>query len=129
MRIGCSVPGGSMGGKRMTIPAGVAANVEAEMRAASVARRRFRHREHMKEWRANPKHRETERKKRYREYVIKKQRSAERLRLRPYTGVHGQPLCGFCGLGRPVEIVERLRISETGDEEYVRVLIPYCGHC
>jgi hypothetical protein len=118
-----------MGGKRHPIPAELAVQGQAVIRAARLKRRRTRGREYMKEWRANPKHRELERERRDHDYLIREERSARRLRLRPYTGVHGQPQCGFCGHGRPVEIVERLRISETGDEEYERVLIPYCGHC
>jgi len=118
-----------MGGKRHPIPAELAVQGQAAIRAALLKRRRARSREYMKEWRADPKHRQLERKRRDHDYCIKKERSARRLRLHPYTGVHGQPQCGFCGLGRPVEIVERLRISKTGDEGYERVLVPYCGHC
>jgi|GEM_PF-3314302 len=92
-------------------------------------RRRARGRAYMRRWRADPEHRDIERERRDHDYVEKKLRSAERLRMRPYTGVHGQPLCGFCGLGRPVEIVERLRISEHSEEEYIKVFVPYCGHC
>lgn len=118
-----------MGGRRKPIPAELSAQGEAAVRAARLKKRRRRHREHMQVWRANPKHRETERKRRDHDYVIKKLRSARRLMLHPYTGVDGQPQCGFCGQGRPVEIVERLRISETADEEYVKIFIPYCGRC
>ncbi|MGB8523005.1 MAG: hypothetical protein WCD43_08570 [Candidatus Acidiferrales bacterium] len=118
-----------MGGKRQPLPAEFAAQGEAVIRTALLKRRRTRSREYMKQWRANPKHRELERERRDRDYTFKKQRRARRLLLRPYTRVDGRPQCGFCGQGRPVEIVERLRISETADEEYERVLIPYCGHC
>jgi hypothetical protein len=97
--------------------------------AVLLQRRRERGREFMRRWRADPEHREVERERRDAGYVQKKVRSAERLRLRPYTGIHGQPLCGFCGLGRPVEIVERLRISQDCEEEYIKVFVPYCGHC
>lgn len=92
-------------------------------------RRRAHGRAYMRRWRADPEHRDIERERRGHDYVEKKLRSAERLRLRPYTGVDGQPLCGFCGLGRPVEIVERLRISESSEEEYIKIFVPYCGHC
>jgi len=118
-----------MGGKRQPVPAEFAVQGEAAIRTALVKRRRARSRNYMKEWRSNPKHRQLERERRDRDYVLKKQRRARRLLLRPYTRVDGRPQCGFCGQGRPVEIVERLRISETADEEYQRVLIPYCGHC
>jgi hypothetical protein len=97
--------------------------------AVLLQRRRERGREFMRRWRSDPEHREVERERRDAGYVQKKVRSAERLRLRPYTGIHGQPLCGFCGLGRPVEIVERLRISQDCEEEYIKVFVPYCGHC
>ena len=97
--------------------------------AALLQRRRERGREFMRRWRADPEHRDIEREKRDQGYIQKKLRSAERLRHRPYTGTHGQPLCGFCGLGRPVEIVERLQISQDREEEYVKVFVPYCGHC
>jgi hypothetical protein len=118
-----------MGGRRKPVPAELSAQGESAIRAARLKRRRARSREYMQEWRANPQHREAERKRRDRDYLIREQRNAHRLRLRPYTGVQGQPQCGFCGHGRPVEIVERLRISETADEEYVKEFIPYCGHC
>jgi hypothetical protein len=118
-----------MGRKLKPVPLEVAARGRATMGATLLDRRRVRNREYMQEWRANPQHREVERKRRDQDYIMKKQRSARRLRLHPYTGVRGQKLCGFCGLGRPVEIVERLRISETDDEVYVKVLVPYCGHC
>jgi len=97
--------------------------------AALLQRRRERGREFMRRWRADPEHRDIERERRDQGYIQKKLRSAERLRHRPYTGTHGQPLCGFCGLGRPVEIVERLQISQDREEEYVKVFVPYCGHC
>jgi hypothetical protein len=118
-----------MGGKRQTVPAEFAVQGEVMIRTARVKMRRTRSRDYMKKWRANPKHRELERERRDRDYVLKKQRRARRLLLRPYTRVDGRPQCGFCGQGRPVEIVERLRISETADDEFVKVLIPYCGHC
>ena len=118
-----------MGGKRQPVPAEFVAQGEASIRTALVKRRRARSREYMKEWRSNPKHREQERERPDRYYIFKKERSARRLLLRPYTRVDGRPQCGFCGLGRPVEIVERLQISKTADEEYEKVLIPYCGHC
>jgi len=97
--------------------------------AALLERRRLRGRAFMRQWRADPENRDTERRKRYQDYVSKKLRIAERLRLHPYTGAHGQLLCGLCGLARPVEIVERLRISRGPSEEYVKVLVPYCGRC
>jgi hypothetical protein len=118
-----------MSGKRHPISAELAAQGEAAIRAAMRKRQRRRNREYMQEWRADPKHREIERRRRDHDYTIKKLRSARRLMLHPYTGVDGQPQCGFCGQGRPVEIVERLRILETGDEEYIKVFVPYCGHC
>jgi hypothetical protein len=118
-----------MSGRRNPISVELAAQGEAAVRAAVLKRRRARNREHMQQWRANPRHRQTERKRRDRNYLINEQRKAHRLRLHPYTGVHGEPQCGFCGHAKPVEVVERLRISETGDEEYVKVFIPYCGHC
>jgi hypothetical protein len=118
-----------MGGKRKPIPAELAVQSPAGICAALRKRRRARGREYMQEWRANPKHRELERKRRDGDYLMREQRNAHRLRLHPHTGVRGEPQCGFCGHGRPVEIVERLRISKTADEEFVRVLIPYCGHC
>lgn len=118
-----------MGGKRKPIPAELAMQGQAAICAALRKRRRARGREYMKEWRANPKHRELERQRRDGDYLIREQRNAHRLRLRPFTGVRGESHCGFCGHGRPVEIVERLYISKTADEEFVRVLIPYCGHC
>jgi hypothetical protein len=106
---------------------------ERREKATSLAillqRRRERGREFMRRWRADPEHRDIERERRDQGYVKKKLRSSERLRQHPYTGVHGQPLCGFCGLGRPVEIVERLRISQDCEEEYIKVFVPYCGHC
>jgi hypothetical protein len=118
-----------MSGKRHPISAELAAQGQEAVRAAQLKRRRARSREHMQRWRANPRHREAERKRREGDYLVREQRNAHRLRLHPYTGVHGEPQCGFCGHRRPVEIVERLRISETADEEYVREFIPYCGHC
>ena len=118
-----------MGGKRKPIPAELVVQGPAGICAALRKRRRTRNREHMQEWRANPKHRELERKRRDGDYLMREQRNAHRLRLHPHTGVRGEPQCGFCGHGRPVEIVERLRISKTADEEFVIVLIPYCGHC
>jgi hypothetical protein len=118
-----------MGGKRQAVPVEVAAQGERAIRAELVKRRRTRSRQYMQEWRANPKHRAAERRRRNRDYLTREQRNAHRLRLHPYTGVRGEPQCGFCGHGRPVEVVERLRISETAEEEYVTVLIPYCGHC
>jgi hypothetical protein len=118
-----------MGGKRKASPRKLAVQSEPALRAALREERRARNREYMKKWRANPEHQKIERKRRDHDYIIREQRCAERLRLHPYTGVRGQPQCGFCGLGRPVEIVERLRIAETADGEYLRVLIPYCGHC
>jgi hypothetical protein len=118
-----------MGGKRQAVPAEFAVQGEVVIRTARVKRRRARSRDYMKKWRANPKHRALERERRDRDYILKKERSARRLLLRPYTRVDGQPQCGFCRLGRPVEIVERLRISKTADGEFEKVLIPYCGHC
>jgi hypothetical protein len=118
-----------MGGKRKPVPGRLAVQGERALRAARREERRARKRKYMKEWRANPEHQKIERTRRDHDYVMKKLRSARRLRLHPYTGVRGQPQCGFCGLGRPVEIVERLRIAETADGEYLRVFIPYCGHC
>src|ERR1700735_1256315 len=129
VRNGRLLRGGSMGGKRQAVSAEVAAQGARAIRAERIKRRRTRSREYMQEWRANPKHRAVERKRRERDYLVREQRGAHRLMLHPYTGVHGEPQCGFCGQGKPVEVVERLRISETADEEYVTVLIPYCGHC
>jgi hypothetical protein len=102
---------------------------EGESVAALIEKRRLRSRAFMRQWRADPENRVTERRRRYQDYVAKKLRIAERLRLHPYTGAHGQPLCGLCGLARPVEIVERLRISRGASEEYVKILVPYCGRC
>lgn len=118
-----------MSRKRTTISAELATKGAEAIRAAMDELRRVRNREYMQHWRANPKHRAIEQKRRYHDYFVKKQRSASRLQRHPYTGVRGQPLCGFCGLATPVEIVERLRIVENAEEEYVTVLVPYCGHC
>lgn len=118
-----------MGGKR-TKPSGKCDfQNEGASLAALIEKRRSRGRAFMRKWRADPGNRDTERRRRYEDYVSKKLRVAERLRLHPYIGAHGQPLCGLCGLARPVEVVERLRISRGPSEEYVKVLIPYCGRC
>jgi len=102
---------------------------EGAILAALIEKRRLRGRAFMRQWRADPENRAIERRRRYQEYVSKKMRIAERLRLHPYTGAHGQLLCGLCGLAQPVEIVERLRISRGPSEEYVKILVPYCGRC
>jgi hypothetical protein len=102
---------------------------EGAILAALIEKRRLRGSAFMRQWRADPENRDTERRRRYEEYASKKLRIAERLRLHPYTGAHGQLLCGLCGLARPVEIVERLRISRGPSEEYVKVSVPYCGRC
>jgi hypothetical protein len=118
-----------MGRKRMTSSEKRALQNEGSILAALIEKRRLRGRAFMRQWRANPDNRDTERQRRYQDYASKKLRTAERLRLHPYTGAHGQPLCGLCGLARPVEIVERLRISRGPSEEYVKIFVPYCGRC
>src|ERR1700733_2832823 len=102
---------------------------EGPILAALIEKRRLRGRAFMRQWRADPENRDTERRRRYQDYVSKKLRVAERLRLDQYTEAHGPRCCGLCGLARPVEIVERLRISRGPSEEYVKVLVPYCGRC
>jgi len=47
----------------------------------------------------------------------------------PYTNALGRPVCGLCGRGRPVALVERLRVSHTAPGGFARVLLPYCGCC
>src|SRR6202046_2416152 len=116
-----------MGGRRKPVPAELSAQGESAIRAARLKRRRARSREYMQEWRANPQHREAERKRRDRDYLIREQRNAHRLRLRPYTGVQGQPQCGFCGHGRPVELVVSIRISETAEDVFVKRWILFLG--
>jgi len=117
-------------GRKRTRPLGkLELQNEGAILAELIEKRRLRGRAFMRQWRADPENRDLERRRRYQEYVAKKLRIAERLRLHPYTGAHGQPLCGLCGLARPVEIVERLRISRGPSEEYVKILVPYCGRC
>jgi|SRR5271156_3135673 len=113
-------------------PEGVADGVsergerEAVRRAAMEARARGRKRDYMRQWRADPLHRQNERVRRQHFYFRRKLRRANRP---PFMGIRGEQLCGICGLRRPVEIIERLRVSETAPTGFVRVLIPYCGHC
>jgi hypothetical protein len=113
-------------------PEGVAEGVpergelEAARRAAREERARGRKRDYMRQRRADPLHREHERVQRQHFYFRRKLRRAN---LPPYMSTRGQQLCGICGLRRPVEIVERLRVSELTPTGFVRVLVPYCGRC
>lgn len=99
---------------------------EEAMRRAELEGSRGRKRDYMREWRADPEHRQSERVRRQHFYFRRKLRRAHRPR---YVGMRGQRLCGICGVRRPVEIIERLRVSEADPSGFVKVLIPYCGHC
>ncbi len=117
-----------MGRKPEEVAQGTTERDEEAMRRAALASAgaRGRKRDYMRQWRADPQHRQNERVRRQHFYFKRKLRRANRP---PYMGMSGQQLCGICGVRRPVEIIERLRVSEADPTGFVRVLIPYCGHC
>ena len=94
--------------------AGGATEREAEedlRRAAlAVAGERGRKRDYMRQWRADPQHRQHERVRRQHFYFRRKLRRANRP---PFMGIRGQQLCGICGLRHPVEIIERLNYEHA----------------
>ena len=127
--LGKRARGGAMGRKPEGVAGGVTERAEEEARrreAMDSAGERGRKRDYMRQWRADPQHRQHESLRRQHFYFRRKLRLANRP---PFVGIRGQQLCGICGLRRPVEIIERLRVCETARSGFVRVLMPYCGHC
>jgi hypothetical protein len=99
-----------------------------ELEGGQEERRRL-NRDYMRRWRSDPRHRARERERSRFYSRERKGRAAGNCCGPPYTNARGELVCGFC-LWRPaVEHVTRLRISESGPDEYVEVLIPYCGDC
>lgn len=94
----------------------------------SLESRRTYNRLYMRQWRANPHHRDCELKNRERWYYERKLRNAQRER-RPFTDDSGHPVCGFCRKHPPVRVVMRLRITADAAARFVPVRVPYCGHC
>ena len=115
-----------MGQKPEEVAGKIREQGEEAMRRAEFEEARGRKRDYMRQWRSDPQHRQNERVRRQHFYFRRKLRRAQRPR---YVGMRGQRLCGICGVRRPVEIIERLRVSEVDPSGFVRVLIPYCGHC
>lgn len=99
-----------------------------ELEAEREEHRRL-NREYMRRWRADPGHRARERARSRFYSRERKGRTAANCCGPPFTNARGELVCGFCLLRPAVEQVTRLRISESGPEEYVEVLIPYCGGC
>lgn len=96
-------------------------------RTKTVEHRR-RNREYMRRWRADPRNCERERLKCLRSELERRVHSRYAGR-RLFVTSHGRARCGFCWRGLPIKMVERLRISETAANEYVRVQIPCCADC
>ncbi len=94
---------------------GVISKVEAGAQGHVEVRRRY-NREYMRRWRADPRHRESER--------ASSERGQHARKLRHV--VQGRRVCSFCHQRPPKEEVLRLFPVPTG---YVEVRVPYCGDC
>jgi hypothetical protein len=90
--------------------------------------RRQANREFMRQWRADPQHLTKERQERKQRYYSRqKQKTLRDIAFASATGLQSQS-CGFCSRSA-VRLIRRLQISAVAPEEYVEVLVPYCGQC
>ncbi len=97
---------------------------------AEVEDKRRQNREYMRRWRTDPFHLAEEKaKRRERYYAVQKQRKIERESSSPRVREQTARLCGFCFKRAAVRKIVRLRISDNAPDGYVKVRIPYCGHC
>jgi hypothetical protein len=94
------------------------------------ADKRRQNREFMRRWRANPVHLAAEQaRRRERYYAVQKQRGIERMSRSPQTRERDRKLCGLCSKRLAVRNIARLQVSDASADGYVKVVIPYCGHC
>ena len=105
-------------------------SVEKRCCEAEVEDKRRHNREFMRRWRADPFHLAAEKaKRRERYYAVQKQRKIEHESCSPRVREQTARLYGFCFKRAAVRKIVRLRISENAPDGYVKVRIPYCGHC
>jgi len=91
-------------------------------------KQRLYKREYMRRWRASLGRQTSERARRRSAYYARKERELL-ADASPVCDPDGAALCGYCGIRRAVEDVARLEISADAPDGYVKVRIPYCGHC
>lgn len=95
---------------------------------ALLEKRRRYNRQYMRSWRADPNHRNHERKNRKRWHYERKVRAARGSYAR-FMNEHGEPVCGFCRKNPVQTEIVRLQVSENAPHGYVKLRIRYCGTC
>ncbi len=113
-----------MPGKRVARNSSTGAALHEE----SLRAHRQYNRNYMRRWRADPSHRERENANRCRWACERKERVAQEP-WPPFTNWRGEKVCGFCKKRPPKSEILRLKASPIVADQYVEVLIPYCGEC
>jgi hypothetical protein len=101
---------------------------DAASHDASLRADRQYNRNYMRRWRADPAHRERENANRCRWACERKELVVEEPR-HAFTNWRGERVCGFCKKRPPKGQILRLEASAAAPDQYVEVLIPYCGMC